>query len=207
MSTTNSVNTTRLERNNQITRMRVAQRGWKLLKDKSDEMTKNLVDLRVQRDTLRSSFDDAIAHLFRLFFEARIYMTSTEIINAIAAVRRDYELSRGQRNVFGLVVPELEIVGTQTEEADWHFNTTHQSFDSSARILQGLMPRIVKLASIEKTIVMLETEIKKIRRRINAIEYAVIPKIKTNIAYINLKLSENERGNLVRLMKVKEMKK
>jgi V/A-type H+-transporting ATPase subunit D len=202
-----TINTTRLERNNQISRMRVARRGHKLLKDKSDEMTKNLADLKAQKDSLRANFDNEIAHMLRLFLEARVYMTSVEIVNAIAAVRCEYGLKGSQRNVFGLVVPELEIVGGESDEKEqWHFNTTHPDFDHAVNVLQGLMPRIVKLACIEKTCGMLEAEIKKIRRRINAIEYAVIPKIKQNISYINLKLAENERGNLVRLMKVKNLK-
>lgn len=48
-------------------------------------------------------------------------------------------------------------------------------------------------------------EIEKTRRRVNALEYVMIPQLEETIRYITMKLDENERGSRTRLMKVKEM--
>ena len=64
---------------------------------------------------------------------------------------------------------------------------------------------LLKLAEIEKTSQLLAEEIEKTRRRVNALEYVMIPELEQNIRYISMKLDENESSTKVRLMKVKEM--
>ena len=71
--------------------------------------------------------------------------------------------------------------------------------------LASVLPSLVKLAQLEKTCNMLADEIEKTRRRVNALEYVMIPQMEETIKYITMKLDENERGNLTRLMKTKEM--
>ena len=202
-----TINPTRLERSIQLNREKTARRGHKLLKDKSDEMFRNLKELQVQAEKLRDEVQARMARAINLFLEGRAYMTGVEIENAINAVRSERRITARTKNIMGLIVPEIEIIkGEKDEEADeWHFNTTHQSFDSAIQSLETVLPKLVKLAALEKTCAMLENEIRLIRRRVNALEYSVIPKIRQNINTITMKLSENERGNLVRLMKVKDI--
>ena len=64
---------------------------------------------------------------------------------------------------------------------------------------------MLELAQAEKTVQLLAQDIEKTRRRVNALEYVMIPETEQNIRYITMKLDENERGNTTRLMKVKEM--
>ena len=52
---------------------------------------------------------------------------------------------------------------------------------------------------------LLAEEIEKTRRRVNALEYVMIPELESNIKYIAMKLEENENATKVRLLKVKEM--
>ena len=66
---------------------------------------------------------------------------------------------------------------------------------------------MIRLAELEKTCNMLADEIEKTRRRVNALEYVMIPQLEETIRYITMKLDENERGNLTRLMKMKELMK
>ena len=61
------------------------------------------------------------------------------------------------------------------------------------------------LAQVEKTVELMAAEIERTRRRVNALEYVLIPQLQEQIKYITMKLDENERSNLTRLMKVKEM--
>jgi V/A-type H+-transporting ATPase subunit D len=71
--------------------------------------------------------------------------------------------------------------------------------------LQKATPHLLKLAELEKTAQLMADEIEKTRRRVNALEYVMIPNLEETIKYIVMKLDENERGNLTRLMKVKDM--
>ena len=77
--------------------------------------------------------------------------------------------------------------------------------DRSIEPLNKLLLKLIELAEVEKTTNMLADEIEKNKRRVNALEYVMIPQLEETIKYIVLKLEENERGSLVRLMKVKDM--
>jgi len=202
MNTT--INTTRLERSNQLARERVARRGHKLLKDKSTEMMRQLLLIEKEAKALRQIVEQGIAEVVRHFMVARAFMTNTEINNAIKSSTVNFTLKQTQQNIMGLVVPHLEI-HTEKEITKPNYITTHESFDRAVYLVQNLAPKIVELGTKEKAVQMLNAEIQTLRRRINALEHAVIPQIQDNIRYITFKLAENERGNLVRLMKVKQM--
>lgn len=75
----------------------------------------------------------------------------------------------------------------------------------SIATLASVLPKLVRLAEIEKTCDMLADEIEKTRRRVNALEYVMIPQFEMTIREISMKLEENERGATTRLMKVKDM--
>ena len=131
-------------------------------------------------------------------------MSPVEIKNAIKSAKVNFEIEKKSLNIMGLIIPQLEFKKIQGIEKP-SFVTTHPSFDQSVYLVQNLAPRLIELGCKEKACDMLRAEIATLRRRINALEHIVIPRIQGNIKYITFKLAENERGNLVRLMKVKEM--
>ncbi|HPQ48168.1 MAG TPA: V-type ATP synthase subunit D, partial [Clostridia bacterium] len=77
--------------------------------------------------------------------------------------------------------------------------------DGAVYNLTQAFPVLMALAEKEKTAQLLAREIEKTRRRVNALEYVMIPQLEETIRYITMKLDENERGNITRLMKVKDM--
>ena len=83
--------------------------------------------------------------------------------------------------------------------------STSGDLDLALLKIDQLISRLLELAELEKTLELLATEIEKTRRRVNALEYILIPAIDETIRFINLKLSEMERGDLTRLMRVKEI--
>lgn len=178
-------------------------RGHKLLKNKQDEMTRILQDLVRQRDALRATVSAEVARAVHYFMDSRARMSPTEVDNAIRALRHEYEVNAKTKNIMGLEVPVITL--TREAESQAIFATTPQSFERAVHTLQGVMDKLVALAGIQKSCAMIERNLGLLRQRINALEYSVIPGFTKNIREITLKLSENERGNLVRLMKVKEV--
>ena len=87
----------------------------------------------------------------------------------------------------------------------YSFATTSCELDGAVDALSSVFQDMLKLAQIEKTTQLLAEEIEKTRRRVNALEYVMIPEMEENIKYISMKLDENERNNTIRLMKVKDM--
>ena len=116
------------------------------------------------------------------------------------------KIETGKNNVMGVEVPTLKIVeGDKKELYPYSFATVSGELDESIAKLTELMPKLVRLAEVEKTCDMLADEIEKNRRRVNALEYVIIPQVTETIKYITMKLDENERSSTIRLMKVKSM--
>ena len=82
---------------------------------------------------------------------------------------------------------------------------TSAQLDGAIENLAAILPQLIHLAEVEKTCDLLADEIEKTRRRVNALEYVMIPQFVDTIRFITMKLDENERGSLTRLMKVKDM--
>jgi len=195
-----------MERTRQKSREKTARRGHKLLKDKSDEMLRNFLQLIKQNRILRAQVEGEIARSLQLFMTARVNMATQEIENAVDSCRRNFDFAPSTQNIMGLVVPRITLdIENFLQGTAPAYLTTHTSFDKSLSHLYLLLMRLAELANVEKACTMLAVEIEKNRRRINALEYVVIPQIGETIDYISEKLAENERSNLVRLMKVKEM--
>ena len=87
----------------------------------------------------------------------------------------------------------------------YSFSSVTAELDDSIVTLNGVVAKMGELAEVEKTCNMLADEIEKNRRRVNALEYVMIPELEETIKYISMKLEEQERSNVVRLMKVKDM--
>jgi len=105
-------------------------------------------------------------------------------------------------------VPVLEFTtegGTEGDIYPYGFANTTGELDEAIATLSDLTPELLKLAEMEKSAQLLADEIEKTRRRVNALEYVLIPNLEETIKYIVMKLDENERSNLTRLMKVKDM--
>ena len=112
----------------------------------------------------------------------------------------------GEENIMSVRVPKIEIEEEENSEIfPYSFASTSSELDASVKSLRAVMVKLIKLAEVEKTCAMLADEIEKTRRRVNALEYVMIPDYQETIKYISMKLDENERANTIRLMKVKQM--
>ena len=200
------VNPKRMELTRTKKRLQTAVRGHKLLKDKRDEMVRRFM-LFVRRDKeLREQIEASLSTAMGRFAVAGARMGSEAVSEALLYPAREAKVKTGQRNIMSVNVPTIEYVGAEdTADLPYGFAFTSGELDGAVLDLAALLPLLIELAEVEKTCNMLADEIEKTRRRVNALEHVMIPEMKETIRFITMKLEDNERGNLTRLMKVKEM--
>ncbi len=201
------VNPTRMELTKLKKRLVVATRGHKLLKDKRDEMVRQFMLLIRRNKALREEVEAALSVALAGFVLARVAMTKETMDEALMYPVREVDLSISHANIMSVDVPKISYSEKKQERSFFPYGLlcTSSELDSATTKLASVLPQMVELAELEKTCNMLADEIEKTRRRVNALEYVMIPQLQETIRYIRMKLDENERGNLTRLMKTKDM--
>ena len=201
-----NVNPTRMELRRLKTRLKTAVRGHKLLKDKTDEMIRRFMVFIKENRELREELEPKISAALKAFALSGAAMFPQEIEEALSMPSYRLEIEAGTASVMGLTVPKIAVRESDGYELfPYSFITTGSGLDGAISGLLSLVQKLVKLAEVEKTCNMLADEIEKSSRRVNALEFIMIPQIEETIKYIEMKLDESERGNLIRLMKVKEI--
>lgn len=159
-----------------------------------------------ENKTLREEVERDIADVTAAFAMAGSSAARARFELAFSMPVAGLKLSCGLGSVMGVEVPEIEAEVTRSMyDYPYSFASMTSEADYSVKRINDLMPKILKLAALEKTVRVLADEIEKNKRRVNALEYVMIPQLEETIKYIKIKLDENERGNLARLMKVKSM--
>ena len=196
-----NVNPTRMELRRLKDRLKTAERGHKLLKDKSDEMVRQFLVLVKENKRLREEIEGEIAEALRSFS-----LASGEPLNvaqAIALPTLTASITVGTKNVMGVDVPYMQTKRVGAVELPYALGSAPAELDDAILKLTSLADKLLHLAEVEKTCNMLADEIEKNRRRVNALEYVMIPQLQETIKFIVMKLDENERAAIVRLMKIK----
>jgi V/A-type H+-transporting ATPase subunit D len=203
-----NVNPTRMELTRLKRRLATAVRGHKLLKDKRDEMVRQFMIYIRRNHELRLKMEKALQNVSHHFVVARAHMGFLTMNEALLYPARSAEFEVGSKNVMSVDVPTLTYTGATADDAaqvPYSFAFTTGELDTAVTELTTCLPDLLELAEVEKTCNMLADEIEKPRRRVNALEYVMIPEMQESIKYITMKLSENERASTVRLMKAKEI--
>lgn len=182
----------------------VARRGHKLLKDKLDELMKEFQARIADNRRLRRDVERELGLAFGLFALARGEAGSGVLASALMAGEPRPLLGVAERSLMSVRVP-LFTLGELPEPGGYSLATTPAVLDTALARLAAVAPRMIELAEREKAIELLAGEIERTRRRVNALEYVLIPTIEAAVRSITMKLDEAERGNLTRLMKVKDM--
>lgn len=201
-----NVNPTRMELNKLKARLKTATRGHKLLKDKTDEMIRRFTILIKQNKKLREEVEKDISKTLSQFSVARSLMKKADIELAFSMPSVTIDIECGTNNVMSVLVPNLEMNENNTGNVyPYAMSAVTSEADYSVELATKVVAKLVKLAEVEKTTIMLAEEIEKGKRRVNALEYVMIPDLEETIKYITMKLEENERSSRTRLMKVKSM--
>ena len=206
-----NVNPTRMELKKLKARLSTAVRGHKLLKDKSDEMIRRFSELIREDKRLRGEVEEEIALTLKRFSLARSFTPAYVAEAAFALPAVSLEAECDTESIMGVDVPKISVSG-QGETANrneagadvpYAFPEMTGEADEAVKAAYTLLPKMIALAQKEKTVRMLADEIERNKRRVNALEYVMIPQLNETIKYIKDKLDENERASIVRLMKVK----
>ena len=203
-----NVNPTRMVLTGLKKRLKTARRGHKLLKDKRDELMKKFLDIVRENKRLREEVERKVSIVHSRFVMARALMNSEVLEEALMLPKVEVNLKASTKNIMSVDVPVLEYTTEGGDEGDiypYGFANTTGELDEAISTLSELVPELLKLAEMEKSAQLLADEIEKTRRRVNALEDVLIPNLEETIKYIVMKLDENERSNLTRLMKVKDM--
>jgi len=204
-----NVNPTRMELTGLKGRLKTAKRGHKLLKDKQDELMKKFIDYVKKNMELRVAVEKELTVAFKNFLIARAVMSSEVLEESIMYPTQKVNQEMRIRNIMSVNSPVFNLVREDNKEASsiypYGFATTSGELDGAIYSLQEVFDKLIELAQVEKTCQLMADEIEKTRRRVNALEYVMIPQLIETVKYITRKLDENERGSRVRLMKVKDM--
>ena len=202
------VNPTRQELTRLKTRLRTSIRGHKLLKDKRDELMKQFLEIVRRNRELRAKVEKGLEQANAAFTVAAALMGPEMVEQALLYPKQSVELDMKFKNVMSVNVPVYSFHTRNedpTEIYPYGFAQTSGELDAALEALSNVFHDMLELAEVEKTMQLLAEDIEKTRRRVNALEYVMIPNFQETIRYISMKLDENERGNITRLMKVKDM--
>lgn len=204
-----NVNPTRMEMTKLKKRLVTATRGHKLLKDKQDELMRQFINLVKYTNELRKSVESELEGSLKDFVMARAVMSSEFLEEAVAYPKESISVEVGNKNIMSVNVPKMtfkrQLEGDEGSIFPYGFANTSSELDDAISKLYVILPKLLELAEVEKSTQLMADEIEKTRRRVNALEYMTIPQLQETIKYIRMKLDENERGALTRLMKVKAM--
>lgn len=205
-----NVNPTRMELKKLKARLSTATRGHKLLKDKSDEMIRRFSALIKENKRLRDEVEAELADCLKEFSLARSVSSVPALEKAFSMPSVSVKAEFKTANVMSVEVPEIVLLpagkAASSEDAvPYSYAELTSEADYSVRKIGEVLEKLFRLAETEKTVAMLSAEIERNKRRVNALEYVMIPQLEETIAYIRGKLDENERAATTRLMKVKSM--
>ena len=202
------VNPTRMELTRLKKKLVTATRGHKLLKDKRDELMRQFLDQVRENKTLREQVEAGIQAANKNFLLARAGMQDEVLNTALLAPKQRVSLDHTLENVMSVEIPKFTFHTRTPDKNDifsYGFAFTSSDLDGAVQSLSDIFPAMLQLAEREKACQLMAAEIEKTRRRVNALEHVVIPRLQENIKYISMKLDENERSTQIRLMKVKDM--
>lgn len=202
------VNPTRMELSRLKKRLAMSRRGHKLLKDKRDDLMKKFLELIRENMELRTQLEEKMAGVYAGFVIAGAQMDDAVLQESLMLPEIRVYAEVNTRNFMGVDVPDFSFSESGHEKRDiypYGLAFTSGELDPSVEALYEVLPLMLKLAQAEKAAQLLAEEIEKTRRRVNALEYVQIPAFRENIKRITMKLDENERSSLARLMKVKDM--
>jgi V/A-type H+-transporting ATPase subunit D len=198
------VNATRMELLNLKRRIALARKGYDLLKKKQDELMRQFLELLEQIGDLRKDIEDRLQKAHRSFLMALSVMDRQKMESAMMFPSQKLTLDVSTTAVMNLRLPKFDVQSVGSVFS-YGLADTSAELDNALGAYSELLPEMLRLSQIERSVELLASEIEVTRRRVNALEYILIPNLTDTIKYITMRLDEMERSNLSRLMRIKEI--
>ena len=200
------VNPTRMELLKLKDREKLAVKGHGLLKEKRNALIMEFFNILERVKGSRENVESKLQEAFEDLTAAQIAMGDMAVEKAAMAVKESIQVDIDSRSVMGVVVPIIDTETAKRTMVDrgYGFVDTSAKLDEAARKFEESISLTIELAEIEKTIVLLAAEIESTKRRVNALEHIIIPRLDNTVKYIEMRLEEMERENFVRLKMIKK---
>ncbi len=205
MGVNDTVKPTKMELLNLRNKIKLAKKGHKLLKQKQDVLILEFFKILAKAKDLRSELNDEMGGAFKALGRAEAYHGLFEVEALALSVKPVPGLDVKVRNVMGVKIPELERIEVRRKLDDRGYGllTSSAKVDEAVTSFQGVLDKVIQLAETENAVKRLINEIKKTKRRVNALDLVLIPRMKKQANYIGMRLDEMERENFFTLMKLK----
>lgn len=205
-----NVTPTRMNLNTLKKRLATSKRGYKLLKDKQDELMRQFLEKIRENKRLREEVEADLKESSKGFLMASSFMSPEFLEEAVSFSTQKIGVDIKVKNVMSVRIPQMEFKidkGGNENASMYPYGLAQTSADLDLAIkgLNKVMDKLLTLAELEKSTQLMADEIEGTRRRVNALEYRTIPDLEETIKYIRDKLEENERATISRLMKVKDI--
>ncbi len=199
------VKTTRLELIETRNRIRLAENGHKLLKQKRDVLVLEFFKIMKQAQDLRTDLNSRMGEAFSSLAVCQAYHGILEVENIALAVKKAPNIQVESKNVMGVHIPHIkgEYVSKTISERGYSIQGSSAKIDEAASAFEKSLEIIIKLAETENALKRLIKEIEKTKRRVNALDYIMIPNLKGNAKYIIMRLEEMEREQFISLKTIK----
>jgi len=199
------INQTRMELLNLKDRAKLSTKGHSLLKEKRDALIKEFFEILDRVQGSRDEVEKKLAIAYAELNKAQIDMGDMAVKRAALSVRESIELDISSRSIMGVSVPVVKSKSTHNDviSRGYGFAGTSANLDIAAKEFEESIKIIIELGEIEKTIIMLAKEVEATKRRVNALEHVMIPRINNTISFIEMRLEEMEREQFVQLKVIK----
>jgi V/A-type H+-transporting ATPase subunit D len=188
-------------------RVALAQRGHDLLKEKMDALVMEFFEIlkRIRGARERALQQLSVAH--RSLSVCFAVMGTIETFQASKEARKELQLGVSTRNIMGVVVPSLEVEKIERDALarGYSLHMTSSTMDDASKEFEKALKLLIELAEMEESARALARELEKTKRRVNALEYIIIPRLEGTIKFISMKFDERERENFSRLKRIKAM--
>lgn len=199
-----NVNPTRMELLRLRERLLLARRGHKLLKDKLEGLMRNFLKVANRFIEQRGKFDAEFSNLVKRYYVSTSTYSEDELSLLFAGSSYKLNLSSKEVSIMNVRYPVMSLEPTG-QAFSYPFLFTDMSLDKVFIDFLQFLQEIVELASIQQELFLISKEISKVRRRVNALEYVMIPNLEETVKYITDKLEELDLENIVRLLKVRDI--
>ncbi len=184
-------------------REKIAQRGQDLLREKLDALMIEFFQFAREITALRTKTQDVLNQTYLKFAEAQMLMGATRLEETSLTAQDRFDVDASTRNVIGVSIPDVEVKVRPLEGYPYSMIGTSAKLDEAVALMTEAVKNVVELSAAEAAIRRLAEAIAATKRRVNSLEYIVIPRILNTIRYIEMSLQERAREDFFRLKRIK----